>query len=506
MNSKKTNFFVNILNIIALITIGTLIISNLYIRQGLIIGEYGIKSMFNYGNHIIFCVTNMILVLMVVHAIIAIANIICGIQNRENKKISFWYLTLGISTIWNCFLILDEDYLFSEILISIIFYAVFCAIPIFVILKNISMIKKNKPNILEILSYVISASIVIINIFVSRFVAWNFIAILMIFINNRKIDGEILENKMRKVLNILLYKILYLVGILLFLGLAVSSIVVMKVNKTVLARETENLFAEVSNKNGFKKSEICVPVENDYKYGFINEAGKEIIPCEYDRVSFFYENKINDEKYYYALALKNDKYYLISKENDRIEINDTLSGYLRTVFEYTEITRKDNNNIMGTRVNYISLFETSLMLLNNTDGQDFQRQAWTILKDNSSMIYIDEDDEYEYYEINDKEYKFPSDYSVKYFKDNKMIISIETYDLDTDTYGYKYEIIDLNEDVLFTSECMMVYDNFYLVKNDNNMMVLLDENLNEISDEYDRIYSSIEIDWLYEFSSYGNTN
>lgn len=47
-----------------------------------------------------------------------------------------------------------------------------------------------------------------------------------------------------------------------------------------------------------------------------------------------------------------------------------------------------------------------------------------------------------------------------------------------------------------------VYDDMYLVKNENNKMVLLDKDLNVISNEYDKIISTMEIDLSGEHSSY----
>lgn len=56
--------------------------------------------------------------------------------------------------------------------------------------------------------------------------------------------------------------------------------------------------------------------------------------------------------------------------------------------------------------------------------------------------------------------------------------------------------------ILLQTNAIDVYDDMYLVKNENNKMVLLDKDLNVISNEYDKIISTMEIDLSGEHSSY----
>ncbi len=146
------------------------------------------------------------------------------------------------------------------------------------------------------------------------------------------------------------------------------------------------------------------------------------------------------------------------------------------------------------------------MVLISNGSPSYEVQAWTIRSDIGDVEYIDEDDDYVYYTVDGQDYKFPAEYSVKYLKDDKMIISIESYDSETEMYSYEYEIMDLDENVVYESDCIRTYDDYYLVKNENGMMVLLDKDLNEVTDEYDRIYYSADMDSAYEFSSYGDVN
>ena len=55
---------------------------------------------------------------------------------------------------------------------------------------------------------------------------------------------------------------------------------------------------------------------------------------------------------------------------------------------------------------------------------------------------------------------------------------------------------------LLQTTAIDVYDNTYLVKNDNNKMVLMDKDLNVISNEYDKIITNMKMDVSANYSSY----
>ena len=56
--------------------------------------------------------------------------------------------------------------------------------------------------------------------------------------------------------------------------------------------------------------------------------------------------------------------------------------------------------------------------------------------------------------------------------------------------------------ILLKTTAIDVYDDMYLVKNENNKMVLLDKDLNVISNGYDKIISTMEMDLSSMHSSY----
>ena len=55
---------------------------------------------------------------------------------------------------------------------------------------------------------------------------------------------------------------------------------------------------------------------------------------------------------------------------------------------------------------------------------------------------------------------------------------------------------------LLQTKALDIYDNMYLVKNNNEKMVLLDEDLNVISNEYDKIITTMQMDTTASYSSY----
>ena len=63
-------------------------------------------------------------------------------------------------------------------------------------------------------------------------------------------------------------------------------------------------------------------------------------------------------------------------------------------------------------------------------------------------------------------------------------------------------IIDMKGKTLLQTTALEVYDDMYLVRNNNKKMVLMDKNLNVISNEYDKIISTTQMDISPQYSSY----
>lgn len=603
MNSKRTNRLVAILNVITVASIYILAFSTNYLLSSMMSGDNGGKSVYN--SFLIDTLLNNIQIIMaVVYSGVGIFNIICAIQNKENKKIFFWQLVFGIYEVWGSIDLIFglEDSEFIE-WIDKILYGI---IPIILVIINFIFIIKNKPKVIQIISYIgaiilsilqlldVEVGIYIIDVLMN----WNIIAIIMQFIYIHFQDKYVEESKSRKIANIILYYVLQVILVIGFLGTILISLSITKVNDVKWEKELSNLYNNIENLQDARTKEIYIPVEKNYKYGFLNNSGQEKIQCQYDRVSYFNELEINNNLYYVALAKKDNKFYIISKSNDNVMISGNLEKYLRTIDEHwgetmtkmlneqgdyrngylqsyefffqvftrgeMELTgqtiEKSNNNITlnernskyyYTNTNYSMLIEPIYdddEDMDNDDeyyysddyydedentyylASDNTKHKVTITKANgeqeTSIIYLPDFDEDDatldtfsngYIGFEDEENKrngwidengnkitIPDTYTINDMKDGKAILQVyntEEYETN-EKMELHFIIIDLTGRTLLQTTALDVYDNMYLVKKNNNKMVLMDEDLNVISNEYDKIISTMQMDISANYSSY----
>lgn len=588
MNSKRTNCLVAILNVIAIATFYLLSFSEKYLLSSMLTG-YGVaKSIFN-SLLIDTLLNNLQIIMAVVYSGIGILNIICAIQNKEKKKIFFWQLVFGFYEIWNAIILIFalQDYEFIEWGEKILFGI----IPIIFAIINFIFIKKNKPKVIQIISYFGVIVLSILYIFDVIGVYWNIISVLMQLIYIHYQEKNIEESKSTKITNIILYYILQIILVVSFLGIILTSLCITKVNDSKWEKELINLYNDIENLQGAKTKEIYIPVEKNYKYGFVDSKGQEKIKCQYDRVSYFNQVEINNELYYIALAKKDNKFYIISKTNNNFIISGNLEKYLQTIDEHLEKTMtKSINKQEDYGKGYLQIFEflfqvstkgekeltqqtieksniTNTITLNeksakyyynntnfsmiiepiNDDMNNYDKYNYenyynedentfylssskakhkvTIYKTSgeyeTSVIYLPGFNEYNgtldiflngYIEFKDEENEkngwfddkgnkitVPNTYTIYDIKDNKAIL--EVYNIDENAEFY-YIIIDMTGKILLKTTAIDVYDDMYLVKNENNKMVLLDKDLNVISNEYDKIISTMEMDLSSMHSSY----
>ncbi len=588
MNSKRTNRLVAILNVIAIATFYLLSFSEKYLLSSMLTG-YGVaKSIFN-SLLIDTLLNNLQIIMAVVYSGIGILNIICAIQNKEKKKIFFWQLVFGFYEIWNAIILIFalQDYEFIEWGEKILFGI----IPIIFAIINFIFIKKNKPKVIQIISYFGVIVLSILYIFDVIGVYWNIISVLMQLIYIHYQEKNIEESKSTKITNIILYYILQIILVVSFLGIILTSLCITKVNDSKWEKELINLYNDIENLQGAKTKEIYIPVEKNYKYGFVDSKGQEKIKCQYDRVSYFNQVEINNELYYIALAKKDNKFYIISKTNNNFIISGNLEKYLQTIDEHLEKTMTksinkqedygkgylqifeflfqvstkgekeltqqtiEKSNITNTstlneksakyyynNTNFSMIIEPINDDMNNYDKYNYEnyynedentsylsssntKHKVTIYKTNgeyeTSIIYLPGFNEYNgtldiflngYIEFKDEENEkngwfddkgnkitVPNTYTIYDIKDNKAIL--EVYNIDENAEFY-YIIIDMTGKILLKTTAIDVYDDMYLVKNENNKMVLLDKDLNVISNEYDKIISTMEMDLSSMHSSY----
>lgn len=603
MNIKRTNRFVAILNVISVASIYILYFSTNYLLSSIMSGDNGGKSVYN--SFILDTLLNNIQIIMaLLYSGVGIINVICAIQNKDNKKIFFWQLVFGLYEIWaaislGVFLKNDDILEIGSKIVS--------AIPIILVIINFIRIKKNRPKVIQIISYIAVLIIAILDLLDIVGAYWNVIAIVMQFIYIHFQDKNIEETGSRKIINIILYYVIQVIIVIGFLFMIIYSLLISKINEVRWKNGLEELYNNVATLPGSTNKELYIPVEKNYKFGFINESGKEKIACEYDRVTYFNEIEINSGKYYIALAKKDNKYYIISKNNNSIELNENLEKYMQTIDNHWGETMTNMFNKEGNyRLAYLQSFEFFLQAFTRGEAQLSQQTVEksnygtevevSLTKRNSKFTYkssnytmliepirekVDEDDYFEnYFEYSDNVYynedddtyyissdetkckvtitksngeeqssivylpgidedepsletftnsfiefksedeervgwydsngnqtTIPSNYEIQDIKDNKIILRVDNSDDDEEYdenkhYEMNFIIIDMSGNTLLQTTALDIYDNMYLVKNNNKKMVLLDKDLKQISNEYDKIITTMQMDISANYSSY----
>lgn len=598
MNKKETNRLVAILNIVVILSIFIVYLFTDYLIEFMMSGENGGKSIFN--SFIIDIVANNIpLIIMIAHSIIGIFNIICAIQNKENKKLCFWQLVFGIYEIFYVSIgLLSSKWSF----ISWVGIIIVSIVPLLLAIINLIQIKKNKPNIIQILLYVAVIILAILDFFDIVTAHWNIIAVVMQLIYIHRQEKNIIESNFRKITNIILYYGLELIFAIAFLGIIVSSLVIKKVNEIKWKEELfVLLYDQMVTLKDVTNEELLIPVIEENQFGFIDESGKERIACQYDKVSYFNEIEISNTNYYIAFAKKENQFYIISKGNDSIIVSGNLEKYLRTIDEFwgnglielfnekgdyknaylsnfqfffqifttpaqinltqQEAILTNNNNEITLHQrdskyyyeneNYTMLIEpiydeTEIIDREEYDefyGEELQNTDFlsettnckvTITKNNgeedTSIVSFPGIEQYKdkcivnifdngYIEFKDKENQcngwydnngnkitISENYFINEIKDNKIFLRIENSEDEKDDINAKIEddfiVIDEEGKILLKTTAIDIYDNWYLVKNSNNKMILMDSELNTISKEYDKIITTRQIDISSDFTSY----
>ena len=503
MNSKRTNRIVVILNAIAIVTYYIIFFSGEYLLSSMMIGESNeSRSIYNNGILDLF-LSNLQTILIILYSGIGIVNIICAIQNKENKKIFFWQLVFGI---YEIFIGVSIGFLLQEE--SIVEVATICinAISIILAIINLVKIKKNKPKVIQILSYVAVIIISILAILNIIGLYWHIISVIMQFIYIHFQDKNIEESKSRKITNIIIYYILQGILVGAFFLMTIYSLLITKINDDKWQNGLNDLYNKITTLQGSQNSEIYIPVENSYKYGFITENGKEKIPCQYDRVTYFNEIEINNNTYYIALAKKDNKFYIISKQNNYIELNDDLEKYMQTMFEqWGDSITSTINEEKNYRLAYLQSFEFFLQALNKNEKLLKQQILETNMYSVDSEVFSNGFVRYEnedktqtgWYDDKGNKILIPNNYRVLDIKNNKIILIDESQKEEQ-----TFIILDMTGKKLLKTTALDIYTDTYLIKNSNKKMVIVDNEFREISKEYDKIITTMQIDISKEYCSY----
>lgn len=555
MNNKRVNFCLAITNTVAIIVCVIFIIfrPELEYTTSLMIDE--VRNLFN--NSIIeFFMGNIHIIGTTIYMTIVIANIVSAFQNRENRKLSFWQLVLSLYIILSVaipFLIPDE-YNFINHILNILYYVV----PIILAIKNLICIKKNKPLKIQILSYILvilfNTILFILNVITdfqynTYIYLWFAIILVMQFIYTIR-QNEIVENKSRKIFNILFYYILIPIIVLCYTFLTIYSITANKIEISNYQIESQNLNQCIYELN-CKDDEYLFAVCNNGKYGFITSDGKLVIDLKYDGVSSFLETEINNTIYYFALAERDNNYFFISKSGKEIILKNKTQ--VNNCFDMTEELNEAASDIMNEKGAKIITFNTvSFLLL----GEEYNVKVSTNLYERTT-IELDEikteqyTADYSTYSYNNENYSITIEpledqgsfytlcnvtvnqrngntYTNKEYIYNLSLDEITLYSdgyigfktEDGSIYGWydnygnkkyikannftledvKNNILILYNDnnyyfynmsgvLILSTDFLLEFKTGYLIKKNLNEYVLLDENLNEISSVYEFIFS-----------------
>ena len=173
-------------------------------------------------------------------------------------------------------------------------------------------------------------------------------------------------------------------------------------------------------------------------------------------------------------------------EETYFDYNDEYSNDLTTENTKYNVTITKTNGEKGSSIVYLPGFEEYNSTLNTfTNGYiEFENEDQT---------------QHGWYDNNGNKTIISNDYYIEDIKDNKIILQEKNIEENNKIY---YIIIDMTGRKLLQTRALEIYDNLYLVKDNNNKMILLDKDLNIISKEYNKIITNTSIDISHNFSSY----
>ena len=431
MNSKKTNRISAILNIVLLLTLVLMLIFGKNIGYTVISGKDGGATFFRNGI-VDLLVNSENTVPIIVFISISLFSITSAIQNKDDKKMLYWKIILGIASI----ITMIQMVLYSNIEYEIeewlgrIFFGI---VPIILAIINLALIKKNRPKVIQVISYIVvilSSILVLLDIWHFDLleyvgIVWCVIAVIMQLIYTHLQEDDD-ESEQRKIINIIIYYILQaIIAIGLFIFI-VYCLLVCKINSEKLKNETINIANQIYEQSANNKEELIL-VERNSKYGFINEKGEEVIKTEYDIISNLLTFNINDKDCEYAFAKKGSDFYIILASKKVIDLKETNSEYFKNIYEIinskfnTNEEEQKKSSLMMVGMAYLSANENVKNAKNNTYNSSNEKE----LKPDSE----DFDDDYNYV------------YTYNLKNGLKMIITEIEIDADEEEYEYEYSLI-----------------------------------------------------------------
>ena len=269
MNSKKTNYLVAGVNVVAILIFVEMIFGGGFndFRP-----SWLAETILSQNNFLNFIQENLILIVVIGYVGLGITNILIGINNRKNKKLFLCQLLYGICNIGIIICVVINIVENSLYIIAIIFEIIAC---IMQVIYNKLEEEERSNLVIKIIAYIGLGVSLVMLIAIGTYRG-------MDFYNAKKIEKEIVK-----------------------------------------------LEKEISVLEDATDEELLILVEKNNQYGFIDENGNEKISCQYEDSSNFYEINIGNNTYYVALIQDGERICIISKSNEKVILGTYLTEYVK---------------------------------------------------------------------------------------------------------------------------------------------------------------------------------
>ena len=551
MNKKRTNLLVTGINTVSLMVA--------YILEFYFGGLYITRVQQEaFDNSVInIFIKNVDILAAILFLVVGISNIILAIQNRKDKKLFFWQMILALLEAWFILCVWAKYYMIDLYDIQVwVTETIFVVVPCVFTIMNLIFSKECKVILMKMVSYI---SIIIFFGFIALGLEpysettlliklnWNDILIVMqiVYILMQIVcvcnqDENIVESNKRRNFNIIIYCVSEIEILILIIFMSIYAMLTIRINEGKWDKGIKDLNNSIETLQGKTISDVYFLVVKGNKYGFINEEGEEKIPCIYDYATKFLEVEYNDDTYYFAMAKKDNNYYVISKDNDSKIIKNDLEKYIRNIenkngesiinyifYDILTIGNKKERQSYGKNTKEITLEKENdkycykngiytIMIEPISDEEVFinnkgEKCKIEIKKLNEEIVsdvvflpdfeigssdaeltifsdgfikFVDDDGTCEgWYDYDGKKIIYPMDYRIIDIEKDKIILN----KINTQNSFFNQEYFAINksgEILLKTSGSMEAYNNVYILRENDGKEHLLNDELNTISDGY----------------------
>ena len=525
MNSKKTNWLVLICSFLLLIVFFNIVkytsdymfnyALNGSIYEGKVVSIYGIKVAGIFYS-------NFILIIIIQFLAVVIPNIVAAIENIKYKRLAICQFLVAVVGVINCIRLNNLEDLFSNELLNAIYTII---LTILMILQLIILLRQ-KENIEEsgirkkvnfVLFYILQLIITIVLLLALLY------SLLLSKINETMWDNRVkeLSNKITSIDSyndndekLVVVKNNDKYGFVNLNGKEVipceydlvsnfSFIDEEKKYSFALAGKDDKLYA--ISKNNYKIEINDKLLDNSYnvllanieessheQYGYFNSSFGKIHYMDY-MISSYFKNKLYETQNenvlvsdkYYVLEEKDSKYYY-ENENFSMEIEKILENEDdEDEYHYNVTVKNKQNNKVTSNEDFVHIDSVIHEFMRN----EFTNRLEAYSDGSIGFSNLDEE-QIGWYDIKGYRHTMSAkseegDFYIRDIKDGKIILE-ETIGEGADA-SYPKRILDMNGKTLFESEVLICFSDFFVTLSENEKLIMMDYDLNVISNEYDMI-------------------